>query len=137
MIPQLSKPLGLDGLLATLIDAKSIDIGNPLSVSIGDGRHKKYAPTWEWLTSFGNQSSPDHYSDMFKLDGFGRYEICRRSQWDAKVRAYQTLDRGEGRFDKFTKHQANKVGAQVLERVRNWHLHRFGSIDCYQPNPWS
>jgi hypothetical protein len=136
MIPQLTKPLGLEGLLATLAEAKGIDIGNPLSVSIGCGKQKKYAPTWEWITSHGDPASPDHYSDLFKLDGFGRYEICRRSQWDAKKKSYQTLDRGEGRFDKFKKHQANKVGAYVLERVRNWHRCAFGNFESYKPTPW-
>jgi hypothetical protein len=136
MIPNINKPADVDALLVGLDNALGIDIGNGVSATLGSGRQMKYAQRWNWIIDYGSQESPGHYSDMINLDGFGFYEICRRSSWDAKGRRYETLDTARGRFERFTKRTAEKVNGILTARVSNWHCYVVGNASCYKPTPW-
>jgi hypothetical protein len=112
--------MDLPAILDTIQHATAVDLGY-LSL--------KYKPEWHWITRH-----PDGSSWLMQLDADGRWEACRRTEWDEKDGSYHKTEPSYGRLP--TRRGLSKVPAILQARISGWHLYKCGRIDCWKATPW-
>ena len=125
-------PVTLETMRESIARACSVTLG--YRASMGAGRHSRYAEEWQWITETSPVTSAGHRSIMWRVDGFGRWHIAERTNWNAKARHYETVVASEGKLP--NRRGLQSIGNALRARAAMMHNYTIGTIDSYQDTPW-